>query len=98
MENLAAVPRPPVGRPISTQDVGSVVALRVKVSVISWALLGLGSKWIVVGLDTWLVVGRRWTSSVESDGLGPTWKIGYSRRRHFCVRRSAEVVFLLVTG
>ena len=41
MKNLAAVPRPPVGRPISTQDVGGEVALRVEVSVISWAGVGV---------------------------------------------------------
>ena len=41
MKNLAAVPRPPVGRPISTQDVGGEVALCVEVSVISWAGVGV---------------------------------------------------------
>ena len=42
MKNWAAVPRPPVGRPISTQDVGGEVALGVEVSVISWAGVGVG--------------------------------------------------------
>ena len=41
MKNWAAVPRPPVGRPISIQDVGGEVALCVEVSVISWAGVGV---------------------------------------------------------
>ena len=41
MKNLAAVPRPPVGRPISTQDVGSEVALDVGIDVDGWARVGV---------------------------------------------------------
>ena len=42
MKNLAAVPRPPVGRPISSQDVGSEVALDVGIDVDGWAGVGVG--------------------------------------------------------
>ena len=42
MKNLAAVPRPPVGRPISTQDLGSVVALGVGIDVDGWSGVGVG--------------------------------------------------------
>ena len=41
MTNLAAVPRPPVGRPISTQDVGSKVELDVGIDVDGWAGVGV---------------------------------------------------------